>query len=135
MASLSRHASNAAEPVSPDVAPTIVTRSPHRPNSIGQTVVRYEGSSRVELPRSPTYSKPRYVHALDISGVDFVDGTPVLDIKPYVAAYDSVLSATMAPWVEQAAASDSARHGALASEVGFFVAAGFVALAISSAKR
>ena len=91
------------------------TRSPHRPNSIGQTVVRYEGSSRVELPRSPKYSKPRYVHALDISGVDFVDGTPVLDIKPYVAAYDSVLSATMAPWVEQAAASDSARHGALAT--------------------
>ena len=39
----------------------------------------------------------------------------MLDIKPYVAAYDSVPTATMAPWVEQKAASDSALHGAIES--------------------
>ena len=91
------------------------TRSPHRPNSIGQTVVRYEGLTKFQLPPSPKFAKPRFGHALNLSGVDFVDGTPVLDIKPYVAAYDSVPTAAMAPWVEQKAASDSALHGAIES--------------------
>jgi len=31
---------------------------------------------------------------LHISGVDLVDGTPVLDIKPYLARYDSLPHAT-----------------------------------------
>ena len=91
------------------------TRSPHRPNSIGQTVVRYEGFTKFQLPPSPKFAKARFGHALNLSGVDFVDGTPVLDIKPYVAAYDAVPTATMAPWVEQKAASDSALHGAIES--------------------
>lgn len=84
------------------------TRSPHRPNSIGQTVVRYEGLERFQLPPTPAYSKPRWAHALRLSGVDFVDGTPVLDVKPYVAAYDCVPAAAMAPWVEAAAAPETA---------------------------
>ena len=88
------------------------TRSPHRPNSIGQTVVRYDGLAKFQLPPSPQYNKPRFGYALNLSGVDFVDGTPVLDIKPYVPAYDSVPMATMAPWVEQKAASDTALDGA-----------------------
>jgi hypothetical protein len=91
------------------------TRSPHRPNSIGQTVVRYEGLTKFQFPPSPKFAKPRFGHALNFSGVDFVDGTPVLDIKPYVAAYDSVPTAAMAPWVEHKAASDSALHGAIES--------------------
>ena len=91
------------------------TRSPHRPNSIGQTVVRYEGLTKFQLPPSPKFAKPRFGHALNLSGVDFVDGTPVLDIKPYVAAYDSVPTAAMAPWVEHKAAVDSALHGAIES--------------------
>lgn len=78
-------------------------------------MVRYEGLTKFQLPPSPKFSKPRFGHALNLSGVDFVDGTPVLDIKPYVAAYDSVPMATMAPWVEQKATSDSAVHGAIAS--------------------
>ena len=77
--------------------------------------MRYEGLTKFQLPPSPKFSKPRFAYALNLSGVDFVDGTPVLDIKPYVAAYDSVPTATMAPWVEQKAASDSALHGAIES--------------------
>ena len=45
------------------------TRATHRPNGIGQSVVRLD---RVEADR------------LFISGIDLLDGTPVLDIKPYV---------------------------------------------------
>jgi tRNA (adenine37-N6)-methyltransferase len=50
------------------------TRSPHRPNPIGLSVVRLE---RVEGLN---------VHILDS---DMLDGTPVLDLKPYVAYTDS----------------------------------------------
>lgn len=54
------------------------TRATHRPNGIGQSVVRLE---RVE---------PGCLH---LSGIDLLDGTPVLDIKPYVPYADSVAEA------------------------------------------
>ena len=54
------------------------TRSPHRPNPIGLSLVRL---SRVE---------GRLLHIVD---VDMLDGSPVLDIKPYVAYTDSALDA------------------------------------------
>ena len=44
------------------------TRSPHRPNPIGLSVLRLLG---------------REGRSLEVSGLDLVDGTPVLDIKPY----------------------------------------------------
>jgi tRNA-Thr(GGU) m(6)t(6)A37 methyltransferase TsaA len=44
------------------------TRSPHRPNAIGMTIVRLHGRSG---------------GSLQVSGLDMLDGTPVLDIKPY----------------------------------------------------
>ena len=44
------------------------TRSPHRPNPIGLTVVKV-----IE----------RRGNILKVSGVDMIDGTPILDIKPY----------------------------------------------------
>jgi tRNA-Thr(GGU) m(6)t(6)A37 methyltransferase TsaA len=46
------------------------TRSPHRPNPLGMTVVRLLG---------------RRGNILRISGVDMLEGTPVLDIKPYTS--------------------------------------------------
>ncbi|MFJ3074541.1 MULTISPECIES: tRNA (N6-threonylcarbamoyladenosine(37)-N6)-methyltransferase TrmO [Pseudomonas] len=55
------------------------TRATHRPNGIGQSVVRLEG---VEPGR------------LLLSGIDLLDGTPVLDIKPYVPYADSIAGAT-----------------------------------------
>jgi len=54
------------------------TRATHRPNGIGQSVVRLEA---VEPGR------------LLLSGIDLLDGTPVLDIKPYVPYADSVAGA------------------------------------------
>lgn len=55
------------------------TRATHRPNGIGQSVVRLEG---VEAGR------------LLLSGIDLLDGTPVLDIKPYVPYADCIDDAT-----------------------------------------
>ena len=54
------------------------TRSPFRPNPIGLSCVRLE---RVDLtdPRGPV---------LHVAGADLVDGTPIFDIKPYVAYAD-----------------------------------------------
>ena len=54
------------------------TRSPFRPNPIGLSCVRLEG---VELD---TAEGP----VLRVSGADLVDGTPILDIKPYVPYAD-----------------------------------------------
>ncbi|MHA6494361.1 tRNA (N6-threonylcarbamoyladenosine(37)-N6)-methyltransferase TrmO [Pseudomonas borbori] len=54
------------------------TRATHRPNGIGQSVVKLD---RVEAGR------------LWLSGIDLLDGTPVLDIKPYVPYADSVADA------------------------------------------
>ncbi|ETW03252.1 hypothetical protein H310_05648 [Aphanomyces invadans] len=59
------------------------TRTPHRPNSIGLTVVKVDAVSG---------------RCVDISGHDLVDGTPVLDIKPYVP-YDNVPSLVCPAWV------------------------------------
>jgi len=51
------------------------TRSPLRPNHIGLSIVRL---LQVEGNR------------LQIAGVDILDGTPLLDIKPYIAPFDAV---------------------------------------------
>jgi tRNA-Thr(GGU) m(6)t(6)A37 methyltransferase TsaA len=59
------------------------TRSPHRPNPLGMSVLRLE---RVE---------GRSVHVLD---VDLLDGTPILDIKPYVPWADAIPDAS-AGWL------------------------------------
>lgn len=59
------------------------TRSPFRPNFLGQSVVALEG---IECDVSGA--------RLQISGVDVLDGTPVLDIKPYVPYCDCVLEAS-----------------------------------------
>jgi tRNA-Thr(GGU) m(6)t(6)A37 methyltransferase TsaA len=51
------------------------TRSPRRPNAIGLSVV--------ELVR-------REGNVLHVNGLDVLDGTPLLDIKPYVARFDCI---------------------------------------------
>jgi tRNA-Thr(GGU) m(6)t(6)A37 methyltransferase TsaA len=60
------------------------TRSPHRPNPIGMSVVRIE---RVE---------GLLVHVRDL---DVLDGTPVLDLKPYVPYADAYPEARSG-WLE-----------------------------------
>jgi tRNA (adenine37-N6)-methyltransferase len=50
------------------------TRHPCRPNGIGMTVVRLLG---------------REGAILTVAGIDVLDGTPLLDIKPYVPRFDA----------------------------------------------
>jgi tRNA-Thr(GGU) m(6)t(6)A37 methyltransferase TsaA len=60
-------------------------RAKHRPNPIGLTAVRLlsmEGS------------------VLTVRGLDAIDGSLVLDIKPYFAAFDRVEDATQPEWVD-----------------------------------
>jgi tRNA-Thr(GGU) m(6)t(6)A37 methyltransferase TsaA len=67
------------------------TRSPHRPNPIGMSVVRLERVDGL---------------ILHIRDADMLDGTPVLDLKPYVAYTDSHPGAGTG-WLEDAARSDT----------------------------
>ncbi len=55
------------------------TRSPTRPAPIGLSVVRFDG---LRARQGKLF--------IAISGIDLLDGTPVLDIKPYVPYVDSV---------------------------------------------
>lgn len=48
-------------------------RSPHRPNPIGLTLAKIERIAD---------------EVVEFSGVDLIDGTPVLDLKPYIPDYD-----------------------------------------------
>jgi tRNA-Thr(GGU) m(6)t(6)A37 methyltransferase TsaA len=60
------------------------TRSPHRPNPIGITPVRLLHVDKLRLHLGPC---------------DLLEGTPVLDIKPYVPSYDSFPEAS-AGWID-----------------------------------
>lgn len=59
------------------------TRSPHRPNHLGISAVRLE---RISFAEDAWH--------LDVSGIDLLDGTPVLDLKPYIPYSDRVMEAT-----------------------------------------
>eukprot|EP01119_Soliformovum_irregulare_P009313 TRINITY_DN2253_c2_g1_i1.p1 TRINITY_DN2253_c2_g1~~TRINITY_DN2253_c2_g1_i1.p1 ORF type:complete len:275 (-),score=81.43 TRINITY_DN2253_c2_g1_i1:13-837(-) len=67
------------------------TRTPHRPNPIGLSIAKIESidaSGRLHL-----------------SGLDLVDGTPVLDIKPYIPNYDSITNAITPDWIHHTPSS------------------------------
>jgi len=64
----------------------LATRAPHRPNSIGLSAVRLLGV------------KDR---TLSIATHDMLDGTPVLDIKPYLPYADALPGASHG-WLEEA---------------------------------
>jgi tRNA (adenine37-N6)-methyltransferase len=66
------------------------TRSPRRPNPIGLTVV--------ELLR-------REKANLHVRGVDMLDGTPILDIKPYLSSIPE--ASLRRGWLEDAEARDN----------------------------
>jgi len=61
------------------------TRAPKRPNSIGLSTVRL-----VQIRG----------RSLDVENVDILDGTPLLDIKPYVPEFDHQENCRVG-WLEQ----------------------------------
>jgi tRNA-Thr(GGU) m(6)t(6)A37 methyltransferase TsaA len=65
------------------VSGTFALRSPVRPNPIGLHVVRL-------------LSVDREAGLLALDAIDALDGTPVIDLKPYFASVDSVPDATTA---------------------------------------
>ena len=62
------------------------TRAPSRPNPIGLSVVRLV---RVDDTK------------LHIEGIDVLDGTPLLDIKPYVPEFDHPSGRVTTGWLEK----------------------------------
>lgn len=60
------------------------TRSPYRPNRIGKTTVSL---------------LQRQGNILTVKGLDALDGTPVIDIKPYIPGYDSAADARVPRWI------------------------------------
>ena len=70
----------------------LATRSPHRPNPVGVTLAQITSVCK----------KTRTVF---LSCCDLVDGTPVMDIKPYVPAYDTVPSHRVPDWISETIAT------------------------------
>ena len=73
----------------------LATRSPHRPNAIGLSAVELLAIGG---------------HALRVRGIDLLDGTPILDIKPYVP-YADAFPDSRAGWIDAVDAA-SGRHSA-----------------------
>lgn len=73
----------------------LATRSPHRPNAIGLSAVELVA---VEAD------------GLRVRGMDLLDGTPILDIKPYVP-YADAFPESAAGWIDQIDA-DQGLHSA-----------------------
>ena len=59
-------------------------RTPNRPNRIGKTTVRL---------------LQRQGNILRVKGLEALDGSPVIDIKPYIPRYDSATDAKVPPWI------------------------------------
>ena len=88
------HRATAAEPLPAKVHPMgkgelplvgiFATRSPNRPNSVGKATVRL---------------LQRRGNTLRVEGLDAIDGTPVIDIKPYIPGYDSITDAKTPQWI------------------------------------
>lgn len=64
----------------------LATRSPRRPNPIGVTTVEL-------LERAG--------NVLTVRGLDALDGTPVLDIKPYLVRGDRIAEARTPAWLQR----------------------------------
>lgn len=62
------------------------SRSPYRPNPLGKATVRL---------------LERRGNILKVKGIDLINGTPVIDIKPYMPGHDSVDGAVTPSWVRK----------------------------------
>ena len=64
---------------------TFATRSPRRPNAIGLSLARIVAVEEL---------------AVVLDGIDLLDGTPVLDLKPYVPLFDNASTEVRSGWFE-----------------------------------
>jgi tRNA-Thr(GGU) m(6)t(6)A37 methyltransferase TsaA len=62
------------------------SRSPDRPNPLGKTIVKL---------------LEHHENVLKVQGLDAMDGTPVIDIKPYIPRIDTVKNARVPPWTKK----------------------------------
>lgn len=60
------------------------SRSPDRPNPLGKSIVKL---------------LERRKNILKVQGLDAIDGTPIIDIKPYIPEIDSVENSRIPPWM------------------------------------
>jgi len=67
-----------------DAVGVFAQRTKFRPNPLGVTAVRLLGVAG---------------NVVKVRGLDALDGTPVLDLKPYVPAFDRVDDVRLPPWV------------------------------------
>lgn len=73
------------DPVNP-LTGVFACRSPERPNLIGLTACRLVGVAG---------------NVLEVAGLDAKDGTPVVDLKPYIPQGDLIPEATTPEWVKR----------------------------------
>lgn len=71
------------------------TRSPRRPNPLGMSLVRLVGVEG---------------NVLHLDGVDILDGTPLLDIKPYTARFDHIATERNG-WQDEVEEGEAQRRG------------------------
>jgi len=64
----------------------LATRAPHRPNNIGMSVLKLTSVNAEKLE-------------LLVESIDLINGTPIIDIKPYIKQYDSIPTAKCG-WVD-----------------------------------
>ncbi len=76
-----------------DVHGVFATRAPRRPNPIGMSVVELENVSG---------------GSLFVSGIDVLDGTPLLDVKPFVPDFNGVKEAEIG-WLEDSIENEDRR--------------------------
>ena len=70
----------------------LASRSQLRPNNIGVTAVKLMRKRK---------------NIVRVLGLDAIDGTPIIDVKPYLPQYDSVPDATVPEWVSRARPEDT----------------------------
>jgi len=72
----------------PPYVKLFATRMPVRPNPVGMSVVELQDFS-TDTGR------------ITVKGLDALDGTPVIDIKPYIPNFDSCSNAYVPGWVKK----------------------------------
>jgi tRNA-Thr(GGU) m(6)t(6)A37 methyltransferase TsaA len=70
------------------------TRATHRPNGLGLSVVKLDSVNIIQEAGHDTVT-------LSVSGLDLIDGTPIIDVKPYVP-YSDIIQSAQYPFAQTA---------------------------------